>query len=50
MFQTSCSTVFKTYFVFADGQPIEEGEMSTDPEFLAEMMELNEEISEAESR
>jgi hypothetical protein len=37
-------------FVLIDGEPIEEGDLSIEPEFLVEVMELNEEISEAEER
>ncbi len=36
--------------LFLDGRPIEEGEMSLEPEFLAEIMELNEEIFDAETK
>ena len=40
-----------TNFVrFLDGRPIEEGEMSMEPEFLVEIMEMNEEIFDAETR
>ena len=40
-----------TIFVrFLDGRPIEEGEMSMEPEFLVEIMEMNEEIFDAETR
>jgi hypothetical protein len=33
-----------------DGQPIREGEMSMEPDFLMEIMDLNEEIVEADDR
>jgi hypothetical protein len=33
-----------------DGQPIREGEMSMEPDFLMEIMDLNEEIIEADDR
>ena len=36
--------------LFPDGKPLLEGEMSLDPEFLSEIMELNEEISEVHTR
>ena len=33
-----------------DSQPIKEGEMSMEPDFLMEIMDLNEEIIEADDR
>ena len=33
-----------------DSQPISEGEMSMEPDFLMEIMDLNEEIVEADDR
>jgi hypothetical protein len=33
-----------------DSQPIREGEMSMEPDFLMEIMDLNEEIIEADDR